>query len=85
MIDSIMIKAKVGDARICTSFVCMDGRSDFDILMNSVLNVSLSVLDRHCDRSTAALAHPKNGRLADCAATSFEFLFSCLLASLPPT
>ena len=81
MVDSIMAKAIVAiSPPICAFFVCMQGRSDFDVLVNSGLNCFLiCVLDRRCDSSTAALSHPKNGRLADCAATSLELLVFVLI------
>jgi hypothetical protein len=41
MIDSIMDETRVVNARICASFVGMQCRSDFDMLMNSGLNCSL--------------------------------------------
>jgi hypothetical protein len=84
MVDSIMAEARVANARICASFVGMQGRSDLDMLMNSGLNCFLiCALDRRCDRSAAALAHPKNGRLADCSATRLELLVF-VLVSLDP-
>ena len=60
MIDSIMAEAKVANARICASFVGMQSRSDFDVLMNSGLNCFLiCALDRRCDRSTARSRIPE--------------------------
>jgi hypothetical protein len=41
MVDSIMAEARLANARICASFVCMQGRSYFDVLMNSGLNCFL--------------------------------------------
>jgi hypothetical protein len=84
MVDSIMAEAKIANARICASFVGMQGRSDFDVLMDSGLNCFfICALDRRYDRSTAAFAHPKNGRLADCAATSLELLVFVLIGFDP--
>jgi hypothetical protein len=75
VVDSIVAEARALNAIICASFVGMQGRSDFDMLMNSGLNCFLiCALDRRCDRPPVALAHPKNGRLADRAATRLELL-----------
>src|SRR6202022_1645225 len=80
MVDSTMAEARVANARVCASFVGMQGRSGFDVLVNSGLNCFLiCILDRRCNRSAAALAHPKNGCLADCAATRLELLVLMLI------
>jgi len=80
MIDGIMAEAIIANTRICASFVGMQYRSDFDVLMNSGLNCSLiCVRNRRRDRPSAALAHPKNRRLADSAATGLEFLVFVLI------
>jgi hypothetical protein len=85
MVDSIMVEARVADASICASLVGMQYRSGFDVLMNNGLDCFLiCALDRHCNSSTAALAHPKNGRLADRTATGLEF-FVFVLVSLDST
>jgi hypothetical protein len=84
VVDGIMAETRVANAIICASFVGMQGRSDFDVLMNSGLNSFLiCALDRRCNRSAAALAHPQNGRLADRAATSFELLVFVLVSFDP--
>jgi hypothetical protein len=75
MVYSIMTEARVANASICASFVGMQYRSDFDVLMNSGLNCFLiCAIDRRRDRSSVALAHPKNGCLTDCAAACLELL-----------
>jgi len=80
MIDNIMAKARAANAHICTSFVGMQARSDFNMLVNNGLNCFfICALYRRCNRSAAALAHPKNGRFADCAATHLELLVFVLV------
>jgi hypothetical protein len=83
-VDNIMAEARAANARICTSFVGMQARSEFDVLVDSGLNCFLiCALDRRCNRSTVALTHPKNGRLADCTATGLEFLVFVLIGFDP--
>jgi hypothetical protein len=84
VVDSIMAEARVANANICASFVGMQYRSDFDMLMNSGLNCFLiCALDRRRDRSPVALAHPKNGRLANCASACLELLVFVLVGFDP--
>jgi hypothetical protein len=80
VIDCIVIEKHAADACICSGLVGMQDRSDFHMPMNFGLDGSrVRVRNRRCDRSPASLAHPKNWRLPDCAATGLELLVFVLV------
>jgi hypothetical protein len=75
VIDRIVDKANIADARVRAPFVGMQGRTHFDMPVNGGLDgFFIRSFDWHSNRATATLTHTKHGRLAHWAATRLESL-----------
>jgi hypothetical protein len=83
VIDRIVIEGHASNADISARFVGMDSRTSLDILEDRGLDcLRVRSGDWHGDCPSAALAHPENGRFADCAASRLEFFAFVLVGFL---
>jgi len=83
VIDGCVLERFVSDLTVDKRLVCVEHGADFDILDDCLPDSFLiHIGDRHSDRPAAALAHAKNRRLADRAATGLELLRLVLIGFL---
>jgi hypothetical protein len=75
VVDRGVFKTRTLDADICASFIGVQDRAGFNVLVDSGLDrLFVVVRNRHADGATATFAHSEDGSFANRAASRLELL-----------